>query len=88
MPQKLTGGQGAATSARLKAARSGPGRAAAGGAVSGSQVTRLPPSSSIPSPSDCDAAQMGQIADRAVTLSDLRGLANVLTMLVPRTQVA
>ncbi len=39
-------------------------------------------------PPDCDAALMGQIADRVVTLSDLRGLANVLTMLVPRTQVA
>jgi len=39
-------------------------------------------------PPDCDAALMSQIADRVVTLGDLRGLANVLTMLVPRTQVA
>ena len=39
-------------------------------------------------PPDCDAALMGQVADRVVTLRDLRGLANVLTMLVPRTQVA
>jgi hypothetical protein len=31
---------------------------------------------------------MGQIAEHVVTLSDLRGLANVLTMLVPRTQIA
>ncbi len=41
-----------------------------------------------PDSPDCDAALMGQIADRVVTLSDLRSLANVLTMLVPRTQVA
>ena len=39
-------------------------------------------------PPDCDAALMGQIAGRVVPLSDLRGLANVLTMLVPRTQIA
>jgi hypothetical protein len=39
-------------------------------------------------PPDCDAARMSQITDRVVTLSDLRDLANVLTMLVPRTQVA
>ena len=31
---------------------------------------------------------MGQVADRVVTLSDLRGLVNILTMLVQRTQVA
>ena len=39
-------------------------------------------------PPDCDAALTGQIADRVVPLSDLRGLANVLTMLVSRPQVA
>jgi hypothetical protein len=39
-------------------------------------------------PPDCDAARMSQIADRVVTLSDLRGLANVLTMLMPRSQAA
>jgi hypothetical protein len=39
-------------------------------------------------PPDRDAVLMGQIADRVVTLSDLRRLANVLTMWVPRTQVA
>jgi hypothetical protein len=39
-------------------------------------------------PPDYDAVRMSQIAARVVTLSDLRGLANVLTMLVPRTQVA
>jgi hypothetical protein len=41
-----------------------------------------------PDPPDCDAALVGQIADRVVTLSDLRGLASVLTMLVSRAQVA
>jgi len=40
------------------------------------------------SPQDCDAALMGEIADRVATLSDLRGLANVPTKLAPRTQVA
>jgi hypothetical protein len=39
-------------------------------------------------PPDCDAALLSQIADRVVTLNDLRGLANVLTMLLPRTRVA
>ncbi|OIO91951.1 MAG: hypothetical protein AUK03_10360 [Anaerolineae bacterium CG2_30_64_16] len=36
------------------------------------------------SPPDCDAALMGQIAARVVTLSDLRGLADVMTLLTPR----
>jgi hypothetical protein len=39
-------------------------------------------------PQDCDAALMGEIADRVATLSNLRRLANVLAMLVPRTQVS
>jgi hypothetical protein len=34
-----------------------------------------------------DAALMGQIAGRVVTLSDRRGHAKILTMLAPRTQV-
>jgi hypothetical protein len=39
-------------------------------------------------PPDCDAALMSQIADRVVILSDLRGIANVLTTLVPCAQIA
>jgi hypothetical protein len=37
---------------------------------------------------DRDAFLTGEIADRVATLSDLRGLTDVLAMLVPRTQVA
>ena len=43
--------------------------------------------SAILIPPDCDPGAMSQIAARVVTLGDLRGLANVLTMLLPRTQV-
>ena len=38
-------------------------------------------------PPDCDPDLMGQVAGRVVTLSDLRGLADVMTMLVPRRTV-
>ncbi|MBM4460580.1 MAG: hypothetical protein FJ011_22945 [Chloroflexi bacterium] len=40
--------------------------------------------SAILIPPDCDAALMGQIAARVVTLNDLRGLADVMTLLTPR----
>ena len=40
--------------------------------------------SAILIPPDCDPATMGQIAARVVTLSDLRGLADVMTLLTPR----
>jgi hypothetical protein len=39
-------------------------------------------------PEGRDSIRTGGITDRVATLSDLRGLANVLAMLVPRTQVA
>ena len=35
-------------------------------------------------PPDCDPATMDQIAARVVTLGDLRGLADVMTLLTPR----
>ena len=41
--------------------------------------------SAILIPPDCDPGAMSQIAARVVTLGDLRGLADVLTMLTPRT---
>jgi hypothetical protein len=40
--------------------------------------------SAILIPPDCDATLMSQIAVRVVTLSDLRGLADVMTLLTPR----
>ncbi len=40
--------------------------------------------SAILIPPDCDAGAMGQIATRVVTLSDLRGLSDVMTLLTPR----
>jgi hypothetical protein len=39
-------------------------------------------------PPDCDPDLMGQVAARVVTLSDLRGLADVLTLLVLRRTIA
>lgn len=39
-------------------------------------------------PQDRDAVLTGEIADRVATLSDLRGLANVVAMLVSCMQVA
>jgi hypothetical protein len=39
-------------------------------------------------PPDCDPDLMGQVAGRVLTLSDLRGLADVMTMLVPRRTIA
>ncbi len=41
--------------------------------------------SAILIPPDCDPGAMGQIAARVVTLTDLRGLADVMTLLTPRT---
>ena len=41
--------------------------------------------SAILIPPDCDPDLMGQIAARVVTLSDLRGLADVMALLTPRT---
>ncbi len=40
--------------------------------------------SAILIPPDCDPGAMGQIAARVVTLNDLRGLAEVMTLLTPR----
>jgi hypothetical protein len=40
--------------------------------------------SAILIPPDCDPGAMGQIAERVVTLTDLRGLAEVMTLLTPR----
>ena len=40
--------------------------------------------SAILIPPDCYSATMDQIAARVVTLSDLRGLADVMTLLTPR----
>ena len=41
--------------------------------------------SAILIPPDCDPDLMGQIAARVVTLNDLRGLADVMALLTPRT---
>jgi hypothetical protein len=41
--------------------------------------------SAILIPPDCDPGAMNQIAARVVTLGDLRGLADVLALLTPRT---
>jgi hypothetical protein len=41
--------------------------------------------SAILIPPDCDPGAMSQIAARVVTLGDLRGLADVLALLTPRT---
>jgi hypothetical protein len=41
--------------------------------------------STILIPPDCDPGAMSQIAARVVTLGDLRGLADVLALLTPRT---
>jgi len=40
--------------------------------------------SAILIPPDCNPTLMGQIAERVVTLTDLRGLAEVMTLLTPR----
>ncbi len=85
--RSLLAGRAPRTSARWKTARSAVGLAAAGGrqCVAGNTASAV---ALIPSPDACNVVHMGQIADRVVMMSDLRGLANVLPCSFRGTQVA